>query len=79
MSKGHLVHMTRLLGDLRNHFGLYCREDFEYLRGRVLIIETVDDKTFTEDVKKALCNMMSEPKVIEEVDDGSGMYPANTA
>ncbi|MBQ7919335.1 MAG: alpha/beta hydrolase [Lachnospiraceae bacterium] len=70
MSKQHFVHMTRLLGDLRNHFGLYSKEDFEYLKGKVLIIEPVDDKTFTEDIKKALCNMMSEPKVIEEVDGG---------
>lgn len=70
MSKDHFVHMTRLLGDLRNHFGLYSKEDFEYLKGKVLIIEPVDDKTFTDDIKKALCNMMTEPKVIGEVDGG---------
>ena len=70
MSKEHFVHMTHLLGDLRNHFGLYNKGDFEYLKGRVLIIEPVDDKTFTEDIKKALCNMMSTPKVIDEVDGG---------
>ena len=70
MSKDHFIHMTHLLGDLRNHFGLYSRKDFEYLKGKVLIIEPVDDLTFTEDIKKALCDMMSEPKVIEEVDGG---------
>ena len=70
MSKGHFVHMTQLLGDLRNHFGLYKKEDFEYLKGKVLIIEPVDDKTFTDDIKEALCNMMSEPTVIHEVEGG---------
>lgn len=70
MSKEHFVHMTQLLGDLRNHFGLYNKEDFEYLRGKVLIIEPEDDKTFTEDIKKALCNMMSEPKVFDKVEGG---------
>ena len=70
MSKEHFIHMTHLLGDLRNHFGLYKREDFEYLKGKVLIIEPVDDKTFTDDIKKALCNMMTDPTVIDEVDGG---------
>lgn len=70
MSKEHFVHMTRLLGDLRNHFGLYNKRDFEYLKGKVLIIEPVDDKTFTDDIKQALCNMMSEPQVIDEVEGG---------
>lgn len=70
MSKMHFVHMTRLLGDLRNHFGLYSNKDFEYLGGRVLIIEPVDDKTFTDDIKAALCNIMTEPTVIDRVDGG---------
>lgn len=70
MSKEHFVHMTHLLGDLRNHFGLYKKEDYEFLRGKVLIIEPVDDKTFTDDIKEALCEMMSEPTVIHEVEGG---------
>lgn len=70
MSKEHFIHMTQLLGDLRNQFGLYQKEDFAYLKGKVLIIEPVDDKTFTDDIKKALCNMMSEPKIIEEAEGG---------
>ena len=36
----------------------------------MLIIEPVDDKTFTDDIKEALCNMMSEPTVIHEVEVG---------
>lgn len=70
MSKDHFIHMTRLLGDLRKHFGLYRKEDFEYLKGKVLIIEPTDDKTFTDDIKKALCAMMPQPKVIDEVEGG---------
>ena len=34
-----------------------------------MIIE-LDDHTFTDDIKDALCNMMSEPVVIREVEDG---------
>ena len=70
MSREHFIHMTHLLGDLRNHFGLYQKEDFEYLTGKVLIIEPVDDKTFTDDIKKALYNMMPQPKVADEVEGG---------
>ena len=70
MSKGHFIRMTQLLGDLRNHFGLYKKQDYEYLKGKVLIIEPEDDKTFTDDIKEALCNMMSEPTVIHEVEGG---------
>lgn len=70
MSKGHFVHMTRLLGDLRNYFGIYKKEDYEYLNGKVLIIEPVDDKTFSDDIKEALCNMMTNPTVIHEVEGG---------
>ena len=70
MNREHFIHMTHLLGDLRNHFGCYQKADFEYLRGKVLIIEPVDDKTFTDDIKKALCAMMPQPKVIDEVEGG---------
>lgn len=70
MNKEHFIHMTKLLGDLRNHFGLYNKKDFEYLKGKVLIIEPTDDHTFTDDIKQALCNIMSEPKVVEEVAGG---------
>lgn len=78
MSKEHFVHMTRLLGDLRNHFGLYAKEDFNYLTGKVLIIEPVDDKTFTDDIKTALCNMMPEPQTVEEVEGGHLAIMFNT-
>lgn len=70
MSKEHFIHMTHLLGDLRNHFGVYKKDDYKYLKGKVLIIEPVDDKTFTDDIKAALCNMMCEPTVVNEVEGG---------
>lgn len=70
MSKDHFVHMTHLLGDLRNHFGLYNQLDYEYLKGKVLIIEPEDDKTFTDDIKQALYDMMSEPKIINKLEGG---------
>lgn len=70
MSKEHFIHMTRLLGNLREHFGQYEKKDYEYLKGKVLIIEPTDDKTFTEDIKEALCNIMTEPKVVKEVEGG---------
>ena len=70
MSKDHFVHMTQLLGDLRNHFGLYSQADFEYLNGNVMIVEPKDDSTFTDDIKTALFNMMPQPKVIDQVDGG---------
>ena len=70
MSKEHFIHMSHLLGDLRNHFGKYKKDDFNYLTGKILIIEPNDDKTFTDDIKEALYAMMPQPKVINEIDGG---------
>ena len=66
----YFVHMDSLLGDLRNSFGTHRKEDFAYLKGRVLIIEPEDDKTFTDDIKEALINIMTEPKVIRDLKGG---------
>ena len=70
MTNAYFVHMDTLLGDLRNHFGTHHKEDFAYLKGRVLIIEPEDDKTFTEDIKDALVNIMTEPKVVRDMQGG---------
>ena len=70
MTKEYFCHMTSLLGDLRNYIGTHHKEDFEYLKGRVLIIEPNDDKTFTEDIKEALINIMTKPTVIREIEGG---------
>ncbi len=70
MTNEYFVHMDTLLGDLRNSFGTHHKEDFAYLKGRVLIIEPDDDKTFTDDIKEALINIMTEPEVVRDIKGG---------
>ena len=70
MTKEYFCHMTHLLGDLRNYLGTHCNEDFEYLRGHVLIIEPDDDKTFTDDIKDTLVRIMPEPEVVRDIPGG---------
>lgn len=70
MTREYFCHMTSLLGDLRGHFGTHHKEDFEFLKGHVLIIEPDDDKTFTDDIKDALCNIMTEPAVVRNMEGG---------
>lgn len=70
MTNEYFVHMDTLLGDLRNSFGTHHKEDFAYLKGRVLIIEPDDDKTFTDDIKESLINIMTEPKVVRDLKGG---------
>ena len=43
------------------------KQDFEYLKGRVFIIEPDDDATFTADIKDELIGMMPEPTVLHEI------------
>ncbi|MBQ8967106.1 alpha/beta hydrolase [Ruminococcus sp.] len=70
MTREYFCHMTRLLGDLREHLGTHRKEDFDFLKGRVLIIEPDDDKTFTDDVKQELVRMMPDPEVVHELKGG---------
>lgn len=70
MTNEYFVHMDTLLGDLRNHFGTHHKADFAFLKGRVLIIEPEDDKTFTDDIKEALVNIMTDPKVVRDMQGG---------
>ncbi len=70
MTNEYFAHMDHLLGDLRNHIGRHTSRDFEYLSGRVLIIEPEDDNTFTPDVKDALINIMPEPAVVRDITGG---------
>ncbi|MCM1102185.1 MAG: alpha/beta hydrolase [Clostridium sp.] len=70
LTNEYLCHMGHLLGDLRNHVGTYSREDFAYLKGRVLIIEPDDDPTFTADIKETLIGSMPEPAVVREIPGG---------
>ena len=66
----YFLHMDSLLFDLRNFIGTHHKEDFEYLKEKVLIIEPDDDKTFTDDIKEALINIMTQPKVVPNVQGG---------
>lgn len=66
----YFLHMDALLFDLRNFIGTHHKEDFAYLNGKVLIIEPDDDKTFTDDIKEALINIMTEPKVVRDINGG---------
>lgn len=70
MKKEYFIHMNALLSDLRNYLGTHHKEDFAYLNGRVLIIEPDDDKTFTDDIKEALVNIMTEPCVVRDIKGG---------
>ncbi|MCM1127260.1 MAG: alpha/beta hydrolase [Lachnospiraceae bacterium] len=70
LTNEYLCHMGHLLGDLRNHAGTHSKEDFAYLKGRVLIIEPDDDKTFTADIKEALIESMTNPTVVRELPGG---------
>ena len=70
MAKEYFCHMTSLLADLRNHMGTHHKEDFAFLKGRVLIIEPDDDNTFTADVKDALIDIMPSPAVIRKMEGG---------
>ncbi|MCM1578039.1 MAG: alpha/beta hydrolase [Ruminococcus sp.] len=70
LTNEYLCHMAHLLGDLRNHTGTHSKEDFAFLKGRVLIIEPDDDMTFTPDIKEALINSMPDPEVVREIPGG---------
>ena len=64
------VLMDTLLGELRNHFGRYTKEDFSAMRGHVLIIEPDDDQIFTRDIRDALCDTFEDAEVIRSIKGG---------
>ena len=70
LTRDYFIHMTRLLCDLRNHLGTISKEDLEYLRGHVLIIEPEDDDTFTSDIKEGLISDMPDPVVNRDISGG---------
>ncbi len=69
LTKKYELHMINLLIELQNHFGSK-REEFAYLAGKVLLILSEDDKTFHDEVKKALIDLMTEPTVITDLVGG---------
>jgi len=70
LSTEGFVLMDTLLGDLRNQFGRYKKEDFDFLAGHVLIIEPEDDTIFTEDIRQALFQYFRDAKVVTSVQGG---------
>lgn len=63
------LHITNLLIDLMNQTPC-TSEDFNYLKGRVLLILPKNDESFTPEMQKDLINMMSDSVIVEGVDSG---------
>ena len=53
-SREYFMHMDTLLGDLRNHIGVYQPREYAYLEDRILIFSQADDKTWTKDMVEAM-------------------------
>ena len=63
------VHMTSLLIDIMNQTP--CRkEEFNYLKGRVMLILPDDDGTFTPQMQRELIALFEEPTVVEHISGG---------
>lgn len=63
------VHMTSLLIDIMNQTP--CRkEEFDYLKGKVLLILPDDDDTFTPQMQRELIALFEEPTVVEHISGG---------
>ncbi len=69
LTKKYELHMISLLIDLKNYFGSN-KAEFEYLSGKVLLILSEDDKTFHDEVKKALIALMTKPTVVTDLVGG---------
>lgn len=68
-----------MLNEEKRKKDIVCTEkDFEFLKGNVLIIEPSDDKTFTDDIKEALINIMTEPVVVNNIEGGHLAMMFNT-
>lgn len=62
-------HMCSLMIDLLN-LKRSSREDFAYLDGKVLLILSKDDETFSEKIKQELIELMPNPKVCDNLSGG---------
>ncbi len=69
LTKEYELHMLDLLMDLQNHFGAK-KENFAYLNDRVLLILSDDDKTFHDEVKAALVELMPNPTIKTDLKGG---------
>ncbi len=69
LSKTYELHITNLLIDLKHYFNMDSNS-FKFLKNRVLLILSDDDKTFHNDVRTALVDMMSKPTVVTDFKGG---------
>ncbi|MBQ7980508.1 MAG: alpha/beta hydrolase [Oscillospiraceae bacterium] len=69
LTKNYELHMIDMLLDCGNYFDMK-KEDFVQLRDRVLLILSDDDETFSDDCRKELTELMTEPTVINDMGGG---------
>ena len=63
------VHMTSLLVDIMNQKP--CKkEEFDYLKGKVMLILPDDDESFTTQMQNDLIKLFEEPYVVEHITGG---------
>ena len=68
-TKPYAAHMIDFLCDAEHHFGM-TREDFAPWAGRVLLILSEDDATFSPACKQDLIDLMPEPAVVTDLTGG---------
>lgn len=69
ITKRHGLHMCGLLADLESHAGME-KADFEPFRGRVLLLLSDDDATFGPGVRRALIEIMPDPRMVTDIRGG---------
>ncbi len=69
LTKQYELHMLNLLIDMESHNGMK-KAEFEYLNGKVLLMLSEDDKTFSDGVKKALIELMPTPTTVTDLSGG---------
>ena len=69
LTKPYEAHMIDFLCDAEHHFGM-TREDFAPWAGRVLLILSEDDTTFSPACKQDLIDLMPDPTVVTDLTGG---------
>lgn len=69
LTKPYELHMIDFLIDAQNHFGM-VPEDFTRWDGKVLLLLSEDDDTFSQPVKDSLAAIMPHPTVITDITGG---------
>lgn len=69
LTKPYEAHMIDFLVDAQHHFGM-TGDDFAPWKGKVLLILSEDDTTFTPACKQDLIDLMPEPAVVTDLTGG---------